>query len=145
MSFTMVLILTGGMIGYFNFVGMKQILLASTREVIKRSGETTISELLRIYEPVQGFVKVLSKHPITQTTSTAERLQFLPFLKEGLDTEPAMSAVYIGFEDGSFFLMRNLSPNYKPTFEIPDGSKYLVQAIEIGKTKNILLSVLLIL
>ena len=139
-SFTLVLLFTGGLIGWFNYSGMKSILLASTSEVIKRSGQNTISELLKIYEPVDGFVRILATHPIIDSNKTAERMNYVPFLRAGLDTEEAMSSVYIGYEDGSFFLLRTIGSNYKPNFSIPEGAKYLLQTVEVNPgSSNIVL------
>jgi HD-GYP domain-containing protein (c-di-GMP phosphodiesterase class II) len=139
-SFTIVLFITGSLIGWFNYIGMKQILLTSTSDVIKRAGKNTVSELLRVYDPVEGFVESLSFHPITEAKTTQERLSYLSFLRSGLKTGTAMSAIYIGYEDGSFFLLRVISPTYKPNFSIPEGSKYLAQTIEVvpGKENKIL-------
>jgi hypothetical protein len=140
LNFTLILLVTGSLIGWFNYSGMRQVLLASTSEIIKRTGESTVSDLLRTYDPVIGFVNTLSHHPIAETSNTTERLKFLPFLRSGLENAESMSAVYIGYEDGSFFLFRILVPGYRPGFTLPEGSKYLVQSIETvlsGETKNL--------
>jgi HD-GYP domain-containing protein (c-di-GMP phosphodiesterase class II) len=140
LNFTFILLVTGSLIGWFNYSGMRQVLLASTSEIIKRTGESTVSDLLRTYDPVIGFVNTLSHHPIAETSNTTERLKFLPFLRSGLENAESMSAVYIGYEDGSFFLFRILVPGYRPGFTLPEGSKYLVQSIETvlsGETKNL--------
>ena len=80
-SFTIVLLITGSLIGWFNYLGSKQILLASTSDVIKRSGNSTVLELLKVYDPVEGFVNTLSFHPITEAKTTQERLSYLPYLR----------------------------------------------------------------
>lgn len=130
LSFSLLLLLTGGVITAINYKTMKDIMLSSTSEIIKRSGQGTVSEILSIYEPVESFSKILSRHPIADTRTTRERLAYLPFLREGLDSKKEMSAVFIGYEDGSFFLLRRISPNYKPLFSLPEGAKYLVQSKE---------------
>jgi len=138
-SFTLVMLFAGILVGWFNYSGMKEILLTSNSEAIKRSGKSTILELQRIYDPVEGFVKTLANHPIVNTKTTNDRLQYLSYLRSGLDTGTAMSAVYIGFEDGSFFLLREIRENYKPNFSIPEGSKYLVQTIEVAEKRSTVL------
>ncbi len=138
-SFTLVLLLAGILVGWFNYIGMKEILLTSNSEAIKRSGKSTILELQRIYDPVEGFVKTISHHPIIKSKNTNERLEYLPFLRSGLEMDSAMSAVYIGYEDGSFFLLREIGANYKPSFSIPEGSKYLVQTIEVTEKATTIL------
>ncbi len=135
-SFTIVLLIAGSLVGWFNYNGMKDFLLSSNSESIKRSGKSTILELQRIYDPVEGFVKTLSYHPIVNAKTTNERLEYLAFLRSGLEAGSAMSAIYIGYEDGSFFLLREIGVNYKPNFSIPEGSKYLVQTIEVVPEKG---------
>lgn len=135
LSFSLLLLLTGGIVTAINYKTMKDIMLSSTSEIIKRSGQGSVSEILGIYEPVESFTKLLSRHPITETSSTQERLSYLPFLREGLDSKKEMSAVFIGYEDGSFFLLRRISPNYKPTFPVPEGAVYLLQTKETIKDK----------
>ncbi len=130
-SLAFLLIITGSFIGWFNYSGTRRILLTTTLEIIQRSGKNTISELQRIYDPVEGFVKILAHHPITKAGTTKERLEYINFLEAGLSNNIGMSATYIGYSDGSFFLMRILEKNYKTNFEVPEGSKYLVQAVEV--------------
>jgi HD-GYP domain-containing protein (c-di-GMP phosphodiesterase class II) len=136
-SLALLLIITGSFIGWFNYSGTRRILLTTTLEIIQRSGKNTISELQRIYDPVEGFVKILVNHPITKAGTTKERLEYINFLEAGLSNNLGMSATYIGYSDGSFFLMRVLEKNYKTNFEIPEGSKYLVQSVEVTPKEKI--------
>ncbi len=136
-SLALILILAGSFIGWFNYSGTRRILLSTTLEIIQRSGKNTVSELQRIYDPVEGFVKILVNHPITKASSTKERLEYVSFLEAGLSNNIGMSAAYIGYADGSFFLMRVLEKNYQTNFEIPEGSKYLIQSVEITPKEKI--------
>lgn len=130
LSFISLLLTTGGIVGWVNYSGMKSMLLSSTAELVKRSGESTLSELTNIYNPVGGIVRGLAYHPIANTRTTQERLSYLPYLRTQLELEDAISAIYLGFGDGSFFLLRIIGTSYKPSFEIPKESRFLAQTIE---------------
>jgi HD-GYP domain-containing protein (c-di-GMP phosphodiesterase class II) len=130
LSFAFILVLTGSLIGFFTFSGTKEILTTTTSKLIERTGEGTISDLQRIYEPVQGFVSLLVAHPLVDAKTTEERMTYLPFLKTGLDAEKEMSAAYVGYEDGSFFLLRTIEQTYKMNYTIPEGARYLLQSLE---------------
>ena len=130
LSFAIILVITGSLIGIFTYTGTKEILLTTTSKLIERSGEGTISDLQRIYDPVRGFVSLLVTHPLVQAKTTEERMLHIPFLKTALDSEKEMSAAYIGYEDGSFFLLRTIGKNYKINYTIPEEAKYLLQTLE---------------
>ena len=49
------------------------------------------------------------------------------------DDAAPVAAIYVGYDDGSFFLLRPLRDSVeRSTFAAPDGSAFLVQSVEAG-------------
>ena len=91
--------------------------------------ETTVSDL---YRPMRALVDVYSRALTAEDTSVSERLEALSFLVEGVRVVPNASAVFVGYEDGDFFLVRDLERAERSDsgIEAPEGASYLVQSLD---------------
>ncbi|MFL1406007.1 HD domain-containing phosphohydrolase [Marinobacter sp. M1N3S26] len=76
----------------------------------------------------------LRYHPVTGADSLDERLRHLPVLLDWLQDSELVSAVYLGYADGDFLLLRDLAgaPEQDPLAG-PPGSRYLLQSVERGE------------
>jgi hypothetical protein len=50
--------------------------------------------------------RLLSLQRVTTATSLKERLDSVEFLREALDSSAALSSLYVGYDNGDFFLAR---------------------------------------
>ena len=61
------------------------------------------------------------------------RLQALSLMVHAFDDAAPVAAIYVGYDDGSFFLLRPLRDSVERiAFAAPDGSAFLVQSVEAG-------------
>ena len=77
----------------------------------------------------------MAGHPIVRARSLDGRLQALPVLVHAFDDAAPVAAVYVGYDDGSFFLLRPLSNTAEHIpFAAPEGSAFLVQSVEVASS-----------
>lgn len=68
--------------------------------------------------------------PLSQAAQWDERLERLPVLAEGLRANTVISAVYVGYPNGEFLLIRPLNrPELHKDFGAPPNAGYLLQLI----------------
>ena len=133
--FTLLIVASSTIIGWYNYHQTSSIFLSASDDVFERIGRETLLEIERIYAPIGLLTDLLATHPITAAASLDARLSGLPSLQEGLAHIPALSAFYVGYDDGDFFLVRPLPPAGKLRDDLgaPPGAAFLVQSLERDK------------
>jgi HD-GYP domain-containing protein (c-di-GMP phosphodiesterase class II) len=125
-------------IAYGYFQG-RRVELLGAEELMERIGRQLSADIARLYQPAQGLVDITSKSAIWAGTSLGERLAALPPVAEALRLNSSISAFFIGYENGDFFLIRPLDQRQTAgeTLEAPPGSAYAIQSIERGPTEPV--------
>ena len=77
----------------------------------------------------------LPKSGLAQASTLSDRLKTLPVLVQALRDQPSLSAAYMGYDKGDFFLIRRLVPGswLARSLKPPADAAYLVQSVEGGK------------
>lgn len=125
-------LLIGGLIGWHGYRTSAELVQASASEQSARIGRQVQEEFRNALEPAEMAIKLVRYHSITWSPSLAERLASLEFLWEALDGSPALSAIYVGYPGGDFFLLRRLNAREQGLTGAPAEARYLVQSIERG-------------
>ena len=88
--------------------------------------------LTAIYQPVELLIDLLARQRLAQATNLADRMDSVAYLADALEHSPSLSALYIGYGNGDFFLLRPLLDNaaVRAQFKAPAAAAYLVQSIE---------------
>ncbi|TXI74911.1 MAG: HAMP domain-containing protein, partial [Dokdonella sp.] len=110
-----------------------ELLSTSAADLTVRASREAQAEVRRLIEPAEMATRLLSLQPVTQARSLAERLQSLDFLRQALDSSPALSSLYVGYDNGDFFLVGRIG--HGSTAErarAPAGTVYVVQSVERG-------------
>ena len=80
---------------------------------------------------VVNTLRLLELDPLSRANNYEQRLERLSVLARTLETNDILSAVYVGYADGDFFLLRSLEdPNVREKMNAPQQARYLVQSIE---------------
>ncbi|HAS50566.1 MAG TPA: hypothetical protein DCS21_01950, partial [Gammaproteobacteria bacterium] len=128
---TLILIL-GGAVIWNDHIGTTRLMLQAEDERFERIADRTSQYLHNLFTPVVITVELLGWQKLVQATSLEERLTSLPYLRKALEQAPHLSALFIGYDDGDFFLLRPL-PDDSPlrqTLNTPESARYLVQSME---------------
>ncbi|MCL7462950.1 HD domain-containing phosphohydrolase [Pseudomonas sp. NW5] len=106
------------------------VLLSAASDDVERVGDLISERAGHMLAPARSTLSLLQHDPITRANSLPERLQRLPVLAATLEVDPTLSAVYIGYANGDFLLVRPL-PRSAPALkaQAPAGAHYLVQSI----------------
>jgi sigma-B regulation protein RsbU (phosphoserine phosphatase) len=114
------------LVGY-GYVATSRLLVSAAEQEVGRVAERTASEVQALLAPTHLLVGLMAQHRLTRASSLAERLESLPALTGALDRHAEISAVYVGFDNGDFFLVRPLHAA-RPHLEAPVDAVYLVQS-----------------
>lgn len=137
--FTLLIFVACSVIGWFNYHQSRQIILTAASDVFERTARQTADDLQGLYGPLETLVELLVHHPLADAPDLAARLQYLPMLHEVLQKNPHLSAVYTGYRNGDFFLVRSLRDQaVADGVHAPAGAGFLVQSMERRGSGNML-------
>src|SRR5262249_44214222 len=107
--FVMLITIAGAAIVGYGYRATSRLLLTAGGEEFLRIAEHTAERVRNLLAPARLLVELLAQHRITRTGALAERLETVPLLTAALTAHPEISAVYVGYGNGDFFLVRSLS------------------------------------
>src|SRR4051812_20857188 len=122
----------GSVIAWRNSTENRQLISSASHELIQAIAGKTVAAFESIDLPVQLLIDLLARHGLVEATNLAERMDSVSYLADALEHGTALSAVYIGYGNGDFFLVRALRDNAaaRAQFNAPANAAYLVQSIE---------------
>lgn len=108
----------------------RQALMAASSDSAQRVGLLISERVHRIVDPADATLRLLAFDPIATAASLEQRLRRLPVLMRLLSQNPLLSAVYVGYPDGQFLLVRPLRDAALRVQEgAPDNAAFLLQSI----------------
>jgi sigma-B regulation protein RsbU (phosphoserine phosphatase) len=134
------LILVAGLavVGY-GYVAASRLLLSAGNEEFLHVAERTTGQVRTLLAPARLLVQLLARHRLTRTATLEARLESIPFLATALAEQPHISAVYVGFTTGDFFLLRTLGDGRGSGLGAPPGAAFLVQSRDRGEGRFLFL------
>jgi len=122
----------GAGLAWQGYRGIQQTLVAATGDAAQQLGKTIDERARRLIDPAQSSIRLLAFHPVAGNLT--QRLERLAQLVESLDANKMLSAVYFGYPNGEFLLVRRLrDPQLLQRFAAPPGTAFLVQSISQGE------------
>ncbi|WP_178113430.1 HD domain-containing phosphohydrolase [Pseudomonas xionganensis] len=129
--FTILLVITGVVLGIFNYRQTTQIIFSSSQSLFQRIEQDVQQDIAGTYQPIRHLLGLLALNQATQSTTLDERLALLKPFVQALRDNPKLASLYLGYEDGDFFMVRPLrSDALKTRFDAPDKAAYQVWSIE---------------
>ena len=126
------MLVVAGAISVIGYNSAREALISTASRTAKDTGELINAKARVLLEPAQATLRQLAFDPIVDAKSLDERLQRLFVLSEELNVNPMISAIYVGYENGEFFLVRPLdNPAVRERFKAPPGANFMVQARSI--------------
>lgn len=129
--FTFLLLLTGVVLGLFNYHQTTQIILSSSETLFDRIEQDVRDDLQATYQPIRHLLSLLADTPAAQSAELEHRLPLLKPFSQSLVDNPALASLYLGYANGDFFMVRALrTPALKVQVQAPEAAAYQVWSIE---------------
>jgi hypothetical protein len=129
--FTVLIVIACGVIAWSNHVQGRKVVLGAALDVIERIDNDAASEMKHLFKPAEMLVTWMSRAPISEGGAFEKRVGSLPALVEVLRNQPQIGAIYAGYDNGEFLLVRALrDPVARAAFAAPDSAAFVYQTIE---------------
>lgn len=129
--FTFLLLLTGVALGLFNYQQTSRLIVSSSATLFERIQSDVQKDLDTTYRPIRHLLSLLALNPEAQAGDLHARLELLPIFAQALRDNPKLASLYLGYEDGDFFMVRPLrSDALKQRFDAPEQAVYQVWSID---------------
>ncbi|ERI49821.1 membrane protein [Pseudomonas sp. EGD-AK9] len=133
--FTLLLLLTGVVLGLFNYQQTSQMIVSSSAKLFERIQHDVQQDLDSTYRPIRHLLSLLTLDPATQGDDLDTRLALLRPFVQALRDNPKLGSLYLGYDDGDFFMVRPLrSDALKQRFDAPPGAAYQIWSIDRSAT-----------
>lgn len=105
---TLMLLLIGTVLGLFNYRQATQIILGSSQQLFERIEQDVRVDLQHTYQPIRNVLNLLALADPGKNATLEQRLALLAPFNQALVDNPDLTALFIGDQDGSFFMVRPL-------------------------------------
>ncbi|MFG6158858.1 HD domain-containing phosphohydrolase [Halomonas sp. 1390] len=112
--------------------GADRILVSAMQDTSHQLAATTEERSRRLIEPGRMMLRLLARANLGEARRLDDRLAALPMLAAALDAHAVTSAVYIGYDNGDFLLLRpaaRADQDRLPDIDGAERARYLLQAI----------------
>ncbi|MBS1197379.1 MAG: metal dependent phosphohydrolase [Proteobacteria bacterium] len=135
--FVILILIVGGSIGWLDYQQNRNMLESTADDMVSRISRETVAAVNSLVTPAEMAVSLLSRERLTKASTFAGRMQHLAALRAALADSSALTAIYMGYGNGDFFLVRRLTDDAeRRLFKAPDKTVYVVQSIERGLTPS---------
>jgi HD-GYP domain-containing protein (c-di-GMP phosphodiesterase class II) len=132
--FLLLILLAGGLIGGVGFAYSRHMLETAAADITGRIGRQTVDKLDALVNPAEVAIDLARFAPLADPTIAGERFDRLAFMKAALDGSESLSSIYVGRDDGDFFLLRRVrDDDERLAFNAPEGTRYIAQSIVSGR------------
>ncbi|MET1080968.1 MAG: HD domain-containing phosphohydrolase [Pseudomonas sp.] len=128
--FTLLLLLTGVVLGLFNYRQTSAIILSSSAQLFGRIQQEVQLDLERTYTPIRHTLGLLALHPASDAANLSQRLSLLAPFAQTLSDNPKLASLYLGYENGDFFMVRRLRESQRMALQAPSEAAFQVWSIE---------------
>ncbi|AMQ86247.1 HD domain-containing phosphohydrolase [Pseudomonas glycinae] len=129
--FTFLLLLTGVVLGLFNYRQTTQIILSSSEKLFNRIEQDVRLDLQATYAPIRHLLSLLAETPAARSSGLEARLALLKPFSQSLTDNPDLASLYLGYGNGDFFMVRPLRTSaLKTLLKAPDSASFQVWSIE---------------
>lgn len=113
-----------------NWIGSRTLLLNAAASKAEMTSQITEQRVQQIVGPAEALLRVLALDPVTDSTTLAERLKRLRVFATDLRANPIMTAVYIGYDNGDYFLVSPLSqPELRKSYHAPRRATFVIRTL----------------
>lgn len=133
------MLIVAGVLLWHGVRGADKMMVRAVEDTGRQLAVTTEERARRLIDPARVVVTLLAQDDLASRQRLVDRLRHLPLLAASLEAHSAASAVYVGYEDGDFLLLRPAGRVPQERLpEVPDADEaaYLVQAVDRDASGN---------
>ena len=120
------------------WAGARQSLLDAASRSARDAGLLITEKSHGMLEPAQATLRLLASSSLVTDTTLDQRMQRIRTLTDVLVANELISSVFVGYEDGAFFLVRSLEqPAVRTRVNAPPRSSFLVQSMQVQRGKKV--------
>lgn len=113
-----------------NWFSARSLLIDSAVQTSYYASHAASEHARRLIEPASATLRTLSFDPLVTASRQPERLTRMRLLAAELIANPLVSAIYVGYANGDFLLIRPLEhPEIRQQLQAPESASYLVQMV----------------
>ncbi|WP_394558870.1 HD domain-containing phosphohydrolase [Aquipseudomonas alcaligenes] len=128
-----------GALAWLGYRGVEAALVAAAGDAARQFGRSINEQARRLIDPAQSSIRLMAYDRLSQSDNLPARLESMPLLVESLDANKMLSAVYIGYPNGEFLLVRRLrGVEVREKLEAPKDAAFLVQTITLAEAGKML-------
>lgn len=129
----------GAVLAYQGYRSIEHTLLAASADTSRQLARTINERAQRLINPVLSSIRLLAHDSLAEAVTLQQRLDRLPLLAASLDANSMLSAVYVGYANGEFVLLRALRDEAdSQSVHAPAGAAYLLQSISLDGSGQML-------
>jgi HD-GYP domain-containing protein (c-di-GMP phosphodiesterase class II) len=129
--FTLLLLGSGVILGLFNYYQTTQVILSSSKQLFAQMREEVEADLQHTYQPIRHLLGLLALNERNLSRDSYQRMSLLPIFAQALRDNPKLASLYLGYEDGDFFMVRPLrDERLKQIFDAPANAAFQVWSID---------------
>ena len=115
----------------YSIVQTRRIIENASSRVYKGILRSVVQQINQISGPARAVVDLMALDDIVTAPDAAARLRRIGSLRAALAQGAYVSAIYVGYRNGDFFIMRKGTEEaVRASFGAPAGTAYIVQAID---------------
>ncbi|MCK5071726.1 MAG: hypothetical protein KAR01_14325, partial [Desulfocapsa sp.] len=136
--FSALLIALGLIITLYSYETQKQKTLDSTEKIFELSSKHTQERLSGLVDSVRSYVTMSSALKDLGLNNAEEMTVLLPYFKQSFVSIPWMESFYVGYNDGSFYMMQAIRGNdrVREATDAPVGAAYSTKEISAETDPN---------
>lgn len=113
------------------YIDQRDLLLEAAESSSEHLAGRLDSANLSLLAPVQNSIQLLVHDTLLEARSLEQRLERLPLLVQVLQSNPVTSAIYAGYPDKDFVLLRQLkSDRVRQLLNAPEQAMWMVQSVD---------------
>ncbi len=111
-----------------NWIGTRTLLLNAAASKAEMTSQITEQRVQQIVGPATALLRVLALDTVTDATTLEQRLRRLRVFTTNLHANPLLTAIYIGYDNGDYFLVSPLNkPEIRQNYAAPAKASFVIR------------------
>lgn len=111
-----------------NWIGTRTLLLNAAASKAEITSQITEQRVQQIVGPATALLRVLALDTVTDATTLEQRLRRLRVFTTNLHANPLLTAIYIGYDNGDYFLVSPLNkPEIRQNYAAPAKASFVIR------------------